>query len=119
MKLKGIYKFFSFLAECKGSIIDAGSGLPYCGCMENILALLQSKDVGDIQICKKATLALRKKLLSFVRKCRDHSNLQGGNFNIKKQTFFWQLHWSVKDKIIIVINSPSKQNQNPSDKELQ
>ena len=91
----------------------------YCWCMENILALPQSKDVGDIQICKKATLALRKKLLSFVRKCRDHSNLQGGNFNIKKQTFFWQLHWSVKDKIIIGINSPSKQNQNPSDKELQ
>lgn len=91
----------------------------YCWCMENILALPQSKDVGDIQICKKATLALRKKLLSFVRKCRDHSNFQGGNFNIKKQTFFWQLHWSVKDKIIIGINSPSKQNQNPSDKELQ
>lgn len=47
-----------------------------------------AKDVGDIQMRKKATLALRKKFLSFVRKCRGHSNLQGGNFNIKKQTFF-------------------------------
>ena len=62
MKLKGIYKFFSFLAECKGSIIDAGSGLPF-------LLLMHGKYFGS----------------SAVQRCRGHSNMQEGNSSIKKK----------------------------------